>query len=60
MTMGWEGSPVTQAPFSERSCPIGLRIGPKELSKELTPLSSVACGASFLWRGLLLFVMHHW
>jgi hypothetical protein len=43
---GREGKHVTQAPSSGRSCPIGLRIG----LKDLTPLSSVAYGATFFQR----------
>jgi hypothetical protein len=38
----------------EWSCPIGLRIGPKNIRKELTPLSSVASGATpFLGKGAI-------
>ena len=34
-------NPVTQAPSSGRSCPIGLRIGLKIVRTEMTLLSSV-------------------
>ena len=46
--------PTFCLPDRNGACPIGLRIGPKELRKELTPLSSVAYGAT-RWPGFKVF-----
>ena len=45
MTRGWECKYVTLGSFLRKELGEALRIGPK-ISKDLTPLSSVACGAT--------------
>ena len=53
MTRGWEGKYVTLGSFLRKELGEALRIGPK-ISKDLTPLSSVAYGDTpFLWKGAL-------
>ena len=56
-----DGKQVTSGPFHRKGLRGAVGIGPKNMSKDLTLLSSGAFSASpFQRKGLLLYVMQHW